>query len=374
MGNSFNNINIRKTADIGLNEVKNSVCGVLRECGFALAENSSESDGSCIILHGKDSVWYTVCSDLLSFESPDDFMKPANAFSAELNTDVMGIACFDSDLLYLNLINCNDKTNAWAGVGSFSEFGIKRRNNFSAWRNKVTDIDEFTRCIRKKRVFAEEVLDDVAPLLLLPALQSGISFADCDIADISAWLYFKKTEESKIAPLPSFSMYQASNLAFRPNERKYVSFLNDGGDSQGVHVYFLGDYVEKDEITFSDVRVGKISVELEKVQLSNGKWAFTAHCPDIKIPSISKRLKGKSLIKAQEENCITVCFAPHGNQRKVLDITVVLIPEKNWDGQCFYYAWRGYSSKLEYIRENNAHVRERNLPEFFLLNEDDYDL
>ena len=192
---------------------------------------------------------------------------------------------------------------------------------------------------------------------------------------------FKKAVHSKSenearenSDLPAFSMFQTSHIPFKTETRSYVLFLNKGRESKGVYLYFLGGYVENDDITFSDVKINDVPVELEKAQLSDGQWAFRAHCPEIKIPAIDKKLKGSKLVKAQYEKCITAHFVPHGNQRKTLDITVVLIPEENWSGPGYYYAWHGYSSKTEYIRGHNAHILERDLPEFFLMNEDDYDL
>ncbi len=377
MGNSFNNVNIRKKDGIGLNEVKDSLCRVLRNDGFAPVENGSDSDGSCIVLCGENSAWFTVCSDLISFETPDDFEVLADSISAELNTDVMGVACFDSGLLYLNLINRNDKTNAWASVGKASEFGINRRNNFSAWKEKVTDIDLFTKLIKKKRVFAEEALEDISPVLLLPAEQSVTSAhyaEEGEFPDVIARLYFKRTENAENNEPPVFKLHHTNTSVFKMEAKSEVSFINEGGASQGVYVYFLGNYVENDEITFSDVTVGGVHKELEKIQLSNGEWAYRAYYPEMQIPAIDKNLKGAKLVKVQYEKCITVSFVAHGNQRKTLDITVVLVPEKHWNGQGHYYAWRGCSSKREYIRANNARVLEMDMPAFFLMNEDDYDL
>ncbi|MBR6777283.1 MAG: hypothetical protein IKM27_06010, partial [Clostridia bacterium] len=328
----------------------------------------------CVLSDSIGSAWFTVCSELLSFGVPDDFATLANVFTAALNTDVLGIACFDSDALYLNLINCNDKTNAWAGVGSLSELGIKRRNCFNAWRDKVTDTALFAECIKKKHVFAEETLNEIAPLLALPAAQSGLSFEDGDIADFCERLYFKRTEDCGNVLLPSLSLFETSHIPFEMDKSSYVSFINDGGESKGLYVFFMGEYVEKDEIVFTDVSINSCPVGLEKTILSNGAWAYTAHCPDIELPAIGKAPKGKSLLEKKYESSITVNFVPRGNKRKTLDITVVLVPEKNWQGQDCYYAWQGFSSKEEYIKKNNEQVIERELPLFFLMNEDDYDL
>ena len=158
------------------------------------------------------------------------------------------------------------------------------------------------------------------------------------------------------------------------DKSSYVSFINDGGESKGLYVFFMGEYVEKDEIVFTDVSINSCPVELEKTILSDGAWAYTAYCPDIELPAIGKAPKGKSLLKKKYESSITVNFVPRGNKRKTLDITVVLVPEKNWQGQDCYYAWQGFSSKEEYIKKNNEQVIERELPLFFLMNEDDYDL
>ena len=104
---------------------------------------------------------------------------------------------------------------------------------------------------------------------------------------------FKKAVHSKSenearenSDLPAFSMFQTSHIPFKTETRSYVLFLNKGRESKGVYLYFLGGYVENDDITFSDVKINDVPVELEKAQLSDGQWAFRAHCPEIKIPAI----------------------------------------------------------------------------------------
>ena len=52
-------------------------------------------------------------------------------------------------------------------------------------------------------------------------------------------------------------------------------------------------------------------------------------------------------------------FVPHGNHRKILDITVVLVPDKNPEGQTGWNVWHGWGSKKAFIEHYNAIWDER---------------
>ena len=371
MGRSFDNISIRKNDNIGLDEIKNIVCRLLNKREYSLVENPVDADGSCIVISKNDSEWYTVCSDLISFETPKEFKAIATPISGLLETDVMGIACFDSDALFLNLINYEERINALSVVGCESELGIKGKKGVSAWKTKVTNIKEFAKCINTEYLFAEQVLYDVAELLKLPAEQSASSFSDINESDVLIRLYFKNTENDERPT--EFKFYSGSSIPFKMETNNTVSVINCGKESQGIKVFFIGNYVENDEIVF-DASIGSQRLVLEKYRNSNGDWAYGAHCPDIKIPAIDKKLKGVKLISEEQKKCISINFVPHGNGRKVFDIIVCIAPAENWKGRMLYYTWRGYSSARQFIEENNAHVRKIGFPDSFLINADDYDV
>ena len=141
--------------------------------------------------------------------------------------------------------------------------------------------------------------------------------------------------------------------------------------------------VENDEITFSDVSFVKFvryfptntPIELQKVQLPDGQWAYYYHDPNYRIPpKVDDNLSPIKKFNVECEREICLRFIPHGNPRKVLDITVVLVPDKNLAGQTGWNVWRlDYSSKKEFIQKyNESHSSD---PHFHpnCLREEDYD-
>ena len=76
--------------------------------------------------------------------------------SEKLDADVLGISCFDSDYLYLNLINKNENINVWASTGSAAGTGIRRRMGINAWKSKVKEFSRFKESLKTEYVFAEE--------------------------------------------------------------------------------------------------------------------------------------------------------------------------------------------------------------------------
>lgn len=145
-------------------------------------------------------------------------------------------------------------------------------------------------------------------------------------------------------------------------EPSVVSGFNVGGASKGLTVCFIGSYVEHEEITFSDVcfvkfRDGEtfsVPFELKKVQLSDGQWAYYYHNPDYEIPpKVDESLPVVKQRRIETERSITVRFIPHGNPRKILDITVALVPDENINGQTVWNVWHLFGSKKAYVEEYN---------------------
>lgn len=165
-------------------------------------------------------------------------------------------------------------------------------------------------------------------------------------------------------------------------EPSVVSGVNVGGASKGLSVYFIGSYVEHEEITLSDVcfvefRDGEtfsVPFELNKVQLSDGQWAYYYHNPDYEIPpKVGKKLSPLKKQRIEQEREIAVRFVPHGNPRKILDITVALVPDKNIQGQTVWNVWHRSGSKSAYIEEHNKTWRKHPDCSDMILNEEDYD-
>ena len=97
MGSWFSNIHIRVNETAGPEAVEAYLRRLMAAQGYLSAASGDEADGAVAIIPGEG--WTTVCSDLLNFEGAEAVAELAGPLSGELRTDVLGIACFDSDYL-----------------------------------------------------------------------------------------------------------------------------------------------------------------------------------------------------------------------------------------------------------------------------------
>lgn len=365
MGSWFSNIHIRKCEAVTEESVAEYVRKLLTAQQYLPAASGSDADGAVAIICDENDPWISVYSDLLSFEDPKLFEKIAAPLSARLHTDVLGISCFDSDYLYLNLINSDEKTDAWIGIGSASGLGIKRRSGLAAWKNKVNDCAAFSKAAKEKYVFAESFLGNVEDCLGLQGVYGMASYEylqDLGLDQKANYFYFKLPDDMKNKEPTKLVRFLGSGEPCYLDKPSAVGGLNVGGESRGLSVYFLGPYVENDEITFSDVcfvkgkngRTESVPFELTKVQLSDGQWAYYYHDPGFRIPpKVDDRLWGIKRLNVESERSVVVRFVPHGNPRKILDVTVALVPDKNPEGQTVWNVWRSRGSKKAFIDHYN---------------------
>ena len=366
MGSWFSNIHIRKNETATEDALTEYIGEFMTSKHYLPCTSEDDADGVVAIVANEDCCWISIYSDLLSLEDPRKCAEIATPLSSELHTDVLGISCFDSDYLYMNLINTADKTDAWVGIGSASGLGIKRRSGVSAWKKKVSDFQAFSESAKKKYVFAEEFLAAVERCLDLPTIQSSASYEylkDYELDKIARYFYFKLPDEMKQTEPVKLVPRMYSCMPCSLDKPSVVDGINVGGESRGLSVYFLGSYVENDEITFSDVcfvkwknnQTESIPFDLKKVQLSDGQWAYYYHDPGFRIPAkVDDRLPMPKRMRAESEHSIIVRFVPHGNARKILDITVVLVPDKNPEGQTGWNVWHRWGSKKAFIEQFNA--------------------
>lgn len=387
-----------------MDAVAESIRKVMGGREYLPVSTEEEADGAVAIVSDDGSGWISVYSELLTFEEPEQFAEMAMPMSTELQADVLGISCFDSDYLYLNLINAKDKTNAWVGIGSAAAYEIRRRTNLRAWEKIVEGFPRFSECARKKYIFAEEFLSEVSECLSLPAEYSAADYEYLQELGSNAqvkYLYFKLREDGNIAELLNDAVSEEDDdpretqltidLGYPPcfpEQMCGISVRNTGGASKGLSIYFLGPYVENEEITFSDtvfrhMRNGipeSTPFELQKVRLPDGQWAYRYHDPDYDIPPKPPKLDGRRLkellkskqIKVDREYGITIAFIPHGNRRKVLDITVAFVPDENPEGQASWNVWKHLGSK-EMFFANNRLLAQLPGCEHFLLREEDFE-
>lgn len=175
MGMWFSSLHIRKNEVTTAGAVEQSVCKLMDAKGYCpgLPE---DAEIAVAILSSDSSKWVSVHFEEWMFEEPDDFAELANPMSVELQTDIMGIACFDSDFLYLNLIHAELKKDAWVGIGEGPAYDIERPTELAAWETEVADLSLFSACAEKEYVFAEEFLWEVQDCLSLPASCSAVDF------------------------------------------------------------------------------------------------------------------------------------------------------------------------------------------------------
>lgn len=116
---------------------------------------------------------------------------------------------------------------------------------------------------------------------------------------------------------------------------------------------FIGNYFESGDIAFDNVtlcyidRQGKTTktpITLEKIKLSDSTSAYCFTDNNFVITPYKT-----PTIKESNES-FGVRFTPRGNNRKFLDITIVLAPHDNFiEGQCIWKVWAHYQSKREYL-------------------------
>lgn len=363
MGSWFSNIHIRKNETATEETIEKCIGKMMASKHYLPCTSEIDADGAIAVVVSEDCCWISIYSDLLSLEVPSKCAEIMAPLSSELHTDVLGISCFDSDYLYLNLINTSDKTDAWIGIGSASGLGIKRRSGLSAWKKKVSDFHVFSGSVKKKYVFAEEFLAAVERCLELPTIQSSASYEylkDLELDKKARYFYFKLPEDMKPKEPVKLVPHFRSCMPCVLDKPSVVDGINVGGESRGLSVYFIGPYVEHDEITFSNVcfvkwkngRTESIPFDLTKVQLPDGQWAYYYHDPGFRIPAkVDDRLPMSKRMRVENERSIIVRFVPHGNPGKLLDITVALVPDKNPEGQTSWNVWHFWGSKEKFIEQ-----------------------
>lgn len=366
MGSWFSNLHVQKTAAVTMEQIMAYISAWLQQQKYTVAASEEEADGAFAVCTSEASGWYSVYSDLFCFENPEAFSQIAKPMSAALQTQVLGTSCFDSDYLYLNLVYAPDAVDAWAGIGSAAGLGLKRRTGLAAWKGRVEDFQRFQVCVKKKYVLAEEALAELEPCLKLPQVYSIASYEylkELDLQETATFLYFKLPEELKNQEPPRFVPYTWDSGPWSIGKSHYVSVVNAGGAGKGISVFFIGSYVEHDEITFTNTELSRqkkdetderIPFALQKVKLADGQLAYYYHNPGMRLPE-----KGKDALqyvqwgRNDDKKSIWLHFTPCGNPRKILDITVVLVPGENFAGQCGINVWRSFGSKAAYLANYN---------------------
>ena len=345
MGYSFANIQIRKLS--GTAPDAEQIAGILT-AGRKVAE-AAEGEAADIvidILQETDSPWITVVSDLFD-EDNEECIRSAGQLSGALQTQALAVYCFDSDYLFLNLLDAEKGTDAWAACGHFPLGKAPRRSNFSAWKNDVTDVSALRQVMQKHYVFAEECLEGLTDILSLPVSQSGRCMDSAAPASGVRRFRYRLTEAFEPGKLPVF-ICDFPSVSYAFGTDNIVSFSSKGGASRGVGVFFGGPClasrlveIESVSIEQQDGRGGrtKLPVYLKQTAFKSGQTGWYCELPEVSIPqAVPSGLPWKKAMDLRFQKMINVRFRLLRTFRaeyaeRLGELRIALIPLKNFPGQ-----------------------------------------
>ena len=342
MGYSFTNIQLKsKGKTIDVNQVLEALIDGRK---LIKAETEDEADIVIAIHPGKDRGWVTVVSDLFD-QDDEETIECARILSEALQTEAIAIGCFDSDYLFMNLLDVHSSVDAWAACGHFPLLS-PRRSNFSAWKHYVPDVAAFRKAMHDRYVFAEECLKEAESILALPAEQSMQSVITAtEEAGFICYRYKQEEKEAASDP-PRFELCSRWPVKFYFGNPNIVGFLNHGGPSKGVGVMIGGEpfdthkaEIERVELQFHGPK-GEwvfLPVEMQERIFEHDDKGFYGACPSIRIPkAIPEGLPWKKRMEMEFNHSINVRFYLRRGYRQdepCGSIQVSLIPLENKAGQ-----------------------------------------
>ena len=364
MGLFFSNVHIRKNNKLSLPDVEKAFSDIIFKKGYLRVDKASESD-IALYVYNSDSSWISVSSDIIEFPTEESIQSFCAPLAEALETDVLAISCYDSDFLFLNLINPKDNTNAWAKIGSYIDSSFKRRSAPTGWKNKVSDLDSFKTALKSSYTFAEDSLHSIEPLFHMSPGQGMFSheiIPDMNNQEISAF-YFALPENEKSEDAAYLNVHHFSLMPCEIGKSTIVTVVNKGGSSRGIAIAFSGSYVEKDEITFKDTQLEygfdkypqkTLPLYFEKRLTTTGQWIYYAELKEFYIPAkVKDALPARKAMDEEFKKSFGIKFTPEGNPRKRLDICVHFISLKNFSSQCCWCVWHIDGTKQAYINSHN---------------------
>ncbi len=364
MGSWFSNFHVRKTEQVTLETVMDCIVKQMAQGGYHITEQEDEADSIATVVSNEGSQWISFCADAWPHDDPESCARIAGPISEQLHTDVMGIACFDSDYLYLNLINSQQQLDGWIAIGPGKDFGITRRNNLASWKKKVADYPDFSEKAKHKYVLTDVFLEDAAANLGLDYWQSSLCADSLEMLPKDTGLkriFFQRDEGAANTGIVKMAYFDY-HIPCLVGEEASVAVISVGAQSKGLSVYIHGPFVENEELTFSNVKIHHqhlpMPITLVKEKLDSGEWVYAYHDPEFYIPpAVPQKLKKEKRYMLQSDRTIYIRFTPNGNPRKTLDITVSVVPHANPDGRTSWNAWRTLGSKEALIEEHNKITR-----------------
>ena len=108
MGLTFNNIHLRISDAFSLDAF---VTRLTTGKGLTPVDSIEEADARILVLKQPDSQWVTIASDLFDAD-PDAADRMSRDLAQAFMAPVLMVGCFDSDYLYLNLLDPVHNVNA----------------------------------------------------------------------------------------------------------------------------------------------------------------------------------------------------------------------------------------------------------------------
>lgn len=380
MGMFFSSLHIHTAPGLTADAVADAISVAWGKQGYRRTEDPKDAALTLDLLSPEDGSWFSLQSEDLELNDPQSVKALAGPLSAELHTAVLAVSCFDSDYLFLNWIDDAKKLDAWANVGHCPGV-VPRMTRFAPWEQCVDDPKAFRRIIKADRIFAEDVLAELAPLLDLPAAKA---LPVEEIRSGSRKLLFSLEAMPEAGEAPRLALPVFDLMPCTPGKDKIITAINRGGASRGLGIAFAGPWVERDEIRITALRLEScldryprsiLPLTAEKRQDANGNWILYAEVPDFPIPqAVSPGLSPMKKLREEFARTFGVRFTPEGDPRKFLDITVVFIPLENVQGQCGWCVWAKQASKEAFIRQYNETWSRNPKARVPALDPDDFDL
>ena len=345
MGLSFNNIQLRIS---GAYDPEAIVARLTAGKGLTPVESTDEADIRVLAMKQPGSQWVTIVSDLFDSDT-ESAQSTAQDLAQVFDSPALMVGCFDSDYLYLNLLDPVHHVDAWAAAGRFPGERAPRRSNFTHWQGYVADVERFRQVMRQHHVFAEECLPDVAKLLDIPVEQLSCLPEDEIAGTESSVFFFRADNSNKTTEPPRFEARMYNMHYHLGAEPVLVSFINEGGTSRGVSVAFGGPCFDRHLVRIERIqfqthdRKGRwvlTPVELNETKDVNGHSWMVGECPALPIPeAIPDALPSGAKQEKEFQRTITVRFSAGNHPHKLREIDtgddmyIVLIPLANRSGQ-----------------------------------------
>lgn len=361
MGSYFSNLHVKKNA-LSLDSVKETIRGYFTWAGYDVAD--AENGDFFIELYApEDSQWITICSESFTHK---DVIKLGKTLSASTDSETLSISCFDSDYMFLNLVDIKKRLDLWLNIGEPYEMKPPRRGNLLAWKKYIADFKSFNDAAKQDYVCVEDFLLEVENHLALPYSQSTRECFEGSEENTERLYFAVPKDELKPTTLKVW-LFRLNPCT--PGQRTTCFVENVGAPSKGIRIMFIGDYVKNDEITMEDVKfvyhdqMGEqieVPITLKKTELSDGSFTYYWQDKDFNIPeAVPANLPPKVSLDESCKRIFGIRYTPVGNERKFLDICILFYPLENLqDGLGWWRVWGYHESKRDYIEYTNADARE----------------